>query len=208
MAFFKQIKQVAALNRFQEQKLYERVFLEIQSGIRIEGIWAMALAQSSGNKERAEARYIKLRVQSLIDEKAILDGVTDKSSTYMDKEYPPKPSKKKSSSESWIPYSYVEVMDYVSILKLNRDAIVQQLQNNTLRGRQHSGKWHIKKEDINLLKQQSNEYMTLHELAKNMGLTLKLESHGIAVMNGEKQIRFYFNLKKLSEYLTNKNKHD
>ena len=50
--------------------------------------------------------------------------------------------------------------------------------------------------------------MTLHELAKNMGLTLKLESHGIAVMNGEKQIRFYFNLKKLSEYLTNKNKHD
>lgn len=48
-----------------EAKLYEIVAEEIQNGGIIQGIWAQALAESSGNKGKVESRYIQLRMEQL-----------------------------------------------------------------------------------------------------------------------------------------------
>lgn len=57
-----------AATRIIEEALYEQVAKEISQGIRREGLWAKAIADSAGSAELARAAYIRLRVQSLVDE--------------------------------------------------------------------------------------------------------------------------------------------
>jgi hypothetical protein len=56
-----------AMNRMLEEKLYEEVVNEIKSGYKREGLWAKAIAISSGDEAQAKALYIQYRVQSMID---------------------------------------------------------------------------------------------------------------------------------------------
>lgn len=51
-----------------EDKIYELIMLEIEEGRKIKGTWAKALAQSDGNKDKAESLYINLRVQNIQEE--------------------------------------------------------------------------------------------------------------------------------------------
>ena len=55
-------------SRVLEEKLYEEVAFEIENNEIKKGLWAKALSESSGNKNEAEALYIKLRIQNIIDE--------------------------------------------------------------------------------------------------------------------------------------------
>lgn len=59
---------MSAQERLAEEALYAHVAAEISAGVRRDGLWAKAIADSAGSKEAAQAKYIKLRVQSLIDE--------------------------------------------------------------------------------------------------------------------------------------------
>ncbi len=59
--------------RLEEEKLYEFVINELKSGERREGLWTKAMVQASGDEKQIEKDYIKLRVQSLIDEKERTD---------------------------------------------------------------------------------------------------------------------------------------
>lgn len=60
-----------AVARLTEEALYEQVASEIASGVRREGLWAKALVECGGSPERARALYLRLRVQSLLDEAEI-----------------------------------------------------------------------------------------------------------------------------------------
>ena len=51
-----------------EEAFYQKVLNEIQKGFMREGIYAKALADSLGDKSKAESLYIKYRVQILKDE--------------------------------------------------------------------------------------------------------------------------------------------
>ena len=55
-------------DRQREELVYKEVLIEIQKGIRRDGLWAKALVDGEGDKVKAEALYIKYRVQSLSDE--------------------------------------------------------------------------------------------------------------------------------------------
>ena len=55
-----------------EEKIYDKIATEIQSGNTEQGTWAKGLAEANGDKERAEARYIQLRFKK-IKEKSIAD---------------------------------------------------------------------------------------------------------------------------------------
>ncbi|TLT03404.1 DUF805 domain-containing protein [Aliarcobacter cibarius] len=46
-----------------EDEIYEQIMLEIEEDRKIKGIWAKALAQSDGNKDKAESIYIKIRLE-------------------------------------------------------------------------------------------------------------------------------------------------
>ena len=52
----------------EEEALYKQVLDEVESGVMRKGIYAKALADSSGDGGKAQSLYIKYRVQSLIDE--------------------------------------------------------------------------------------------------------------------------------------------
>lgn len=56
-----------------EDQIYEKVMLEIEEDNKVKSTWARALAQSEGNKDKAESLYIKLRFNELKD-----DNKTDK----------------------------------------------------------------------------------------------------------------------------------
>ena len=48
-----------------EDSIYEKVMLEIEEDKKVKATWARALAQSDGDKDKAEALYIKFRVNHL-----------------------------------------------------------------------------------------------------------------------------------------------
>jgi len=60
-----------ALERESEERLYAQVVKEIEAGQRRDGLWAKALTLSNGDENRAKAEYIKLRVQSLLDDQLL-----------------------------------------------------------------------------------------------------------------------------------------
>ena len=51
----------------EEEALYKQVLDEVESGVMRKGIYAKALADSSGDGGKAQSLYIKYRVQSLVD---------------------------------------------------------------------------------------------------------------------------------------------
>ena len=51
-----------------EEALYQRVFEELEEGIKFKGLWAKAYAKSMGDIDKADSIYIELRVDSLRNE--------------------------------------------------------------------------------------------------------------------------------------------
>ena len=58
-----------------EEALYQQVLEEVESGFMRKGIYAKALADSQGDEGKANALYIKYRVQSLIGEEKQVAGI-------------------------------------------------------------------------------------------------------------------------------------
>lgn len=77
MSFWKKAKQTAIVNRLVEEKIYEQVLHEIESGLRRDGLWAKALQKSRGNEQEAKALYIEYRVQSVKDEAEIAQTLSN-----------------------------------------------------------------------------------------------------------------------------------
>ena len=50
-----------------DERFYEEVAAELRRGVRREGLWAKAFAESVGDENLAKALYLKLRVQLLIE---------------------------------------------------------------------------------------------------------------------------------------------
>lgn len=71
MSIFDDIRAKGVAYRLTEETLYAAVLKEIESGQRRDGLWAKALAGSGMDSTRAQAQYIKLRVQALKDEVAL-----------------------------------------------------------------------------------------------------------------------------------------
>lgn len=63
-----------AIKRLAEEALYERAFEELRVGLRREGLWAKAIANSDGDESKAQGLYLKYRVQSMIDDGNIAEA--------------------------------------------------------------------------------------------------------------------------------------
>ena len=70
---FKKFKRNSAINRQDEEKLYEFISQEMKAGIIREGLMTKAKVNTNGNKDQIEAEYIKLRMQSILDEYVLED---------------------------------------------------------------------------------------------------------------------------------------
>ena len=59
--------------RMEEQDLYDQVAQELEKGEKHSGLWLKAITLSKGDTNRAEAAYVELRIQSIIDEAVIAE---------------------------------------------------------------------------------------------------------------------------------------
>ena len=72
---FEKIKAQVAVRRLSEEAIYAEVLREIESGIRRDGLYAQAIAESGGDTAKAKSIYIRLRVQAFKDELEIARAV-------------------------------------------------------------------------------------------------------------------------------------
>ena len=68
MAAFKRPRNPDIEARQFEEKVYEAVAKELESGVRREGLWLKAIADAEGDEAKAKARYIRYRAQAMLDE--------------------------------------------------------------------------------------------------------------------------------------------
>ena len=68
MGIFDKGKKAIINSRRLEEKFYEVALEEFEYGEIKKGLYAKALAKAEGNKEKADGMYLKLRVQSLVDD--------------------------------------------------------------------------------------------------------------------------------------------
>ena len=75
MSLFSGFKTKFALSRLEEERLYEFILNEIESGNVRKGLMAKAISLANGNENKIQAEYIKLRLQSLIDENTVFEAI-------------------------------------------------------------------------------------------------------------------------------------
>lgn len=63
-----------ATKRLIEEELYAVVVDELKNNVIREGLMAKALVETSGDKEQARLIYIQYRIQSMLDEAAIIEA--------------------------------------------------------------------------------------------------------------------------------------
>lgn len=110
---FNSFKRAKIFNRLIEERLYETVLLEVESGdIRV-GLWSKALAQSDGDEKKAKAKYIVYRVESLRDEAELVRQIegeinqTAKGDVHYSNDTAKKPNSENNSlSSEYLPYSF------------------------------------------------------------------------------------------------------
>ena len=72
---FKKLKLSRAIDRLQEEKLYEVVAAELAAEEINVGIWTKAQAFSDGCERKAKSLYLQYRVQSIVDAGRILEEI-------------------------------------------------------------------------------------------------------------------------------------
>ena len=76
---FSKAKASLAINRLSEEQLFEQALQEVESGNIRKGLMAKAISESEGDTAKAEALYLKLRVQSIIDEGKVNEVLIEES---------------------------------------------------------------------------------------------------------------------------------
>lgn len=71
MSIVSSAKAKLAASKLAEERLYALAHDELESGEVRKGLWAKALAESDGDKARAEGRYLKLRVEVMKSEASV-----------------------------------------------------------------------------------------------------------------------------------------
>ena len=77
MGMFNKNSKDSVIERLAETKLFEYVMDELADGNKQRGEWGQAMVECEGNKTKAEAAYIRLRVQSLKDSIALGNIIED-----------------------------------------------------------------------------------------------------------------------------------
>jgi hypothetical protein len=68
MKIFDKVKKTTIASRRIEEKLYEIALDEVENNQIKKGLYAKALAKAEGDKVKADGIYLKLRVQSIMDD--------------------------------------------------------------------------------------------------------------------------------------------
>ena len=69
----KDTRQITPELRKAEEALLAEVMEEVSQGNRREGVWAKALIDSDGDEEKAQSLYITYAIQSIVDDKILVN---------------------------------------------------------------------------------------------------------------------------------------
>lgn len=78
MRWIEKLQKFFISSRHEDEEIYAHVLKEIESGIRRDGLWAKALANSAGDSEKAKSFYIKYRAQAIKDERKLAESLASK----------------------------------------------------------------------------------------------------------------------------------
>jgi hypothetical protein len=68
MGIFDKVKKTTIASRRYEEKLYEVALEEVENNEIRKGLYSKAISKADGDKEKADGIYLKLRVQSIMDD--------------------------------------------------------------------------------------------------------------------------------------------
>lgn len=68
MAFWKFVKDKAAIDRLQDEAIHAAAMEEINSGRRRDGLWTKAIIESNGEESRTKIAYLRLLVTAIRDD--------------------------------------------------------------------------------------------------------------------------------------------
>jgi hypothetical protein len=68
MGIFDTVKKTTIASRRYEEKLYEVALEEVENNEIRKGLYSKAISKADGDKEKADGIYLKLRVQSIMDD--------------------------------------------------------------------------------------------------------------------------------------------
>ena len=68
MGIFDKVKKTTINSRRYEERLYEVALEEVENNEIRKGLYAKALSKADGDKKKADGIYLKLRVQSIMDD--------------------------------------------------------------------------------------------------------------------------------------------
>ncbi len=74
----KDTRQLTPELRKAEEALLAEVMKEVSQGNRREGVWAKALIDSDGDEEKAQPLYITYAIQSIVDDKILVNKERDR----------------------------------------------------------------------------------------------------------------------------------
>jgi len=75
MSILDDMRMNRATARITDEAIHAEVLREIEAGIRRDGLWVKAIAESDGTEHNVKGRYIKLRVQAFKDELTLATSV-------------------------------------------------------------------------------------------------------------------------------------
>ena len=100
MGLFSSAKAKQAAQKLAEEQLYELAAQEIAANNIRPGLWAKAIAESDGEDAKAEARYIKLRVEMMEAEADLSHFVREEAVKAQNKTPDPQPKEFKPTGPS------------------------------------------------------------------------------------------------------------
>ncbi|MCA0914603.1 hypothetical protein [Marinobacter nauticus] len=83
---FKNLRLGSAQARAIEERLFAEALEELSRGELRNGLWAKAISESEGDKDKAQAIYLRLRVQAMKDETVIMEAIMEASTSQSAKE--------------------------------------------------------------------------------------------------------------------------
>lgn len=133
---FDKYKKNSAASRLMEEQLYAQALNEVESGLLRSGLWAKALANTSGDEQKSRGLYLKYRVQAMLDEAALRPAEQE--------EYPSKLKSEPASdiSDYW---SLSEFSNYKGIPKAE---LIKMIQRGSFQGRLIGGSWYVHKSEF------------------------------------------------------------
>lgn len=162
---FEKFRKNQAVHRLIEEQLYEQALAELDSGQLRSGLWAKALADSSGDEQKVRGLYLKYRVQAMKDEAELASGFLAKAKEETHHQVPEKAKQKNKEAVSpRVPdkiarkdnddvnplhiSNYRPLSEFSRHMRTPEDVLIGMIREGVYQGRLFDKKWYVHRSEF------------------------------------------------------------